>query len=136
MGFSLAADPVTEANSGIPPAINAEAPKYPEGQVLVVVPNSLASQWLSEASKLLESDKWIVMEYIRGELNATEFWTEVWPKALSKARENISGDGFNNESQNSQLEKRGPFIILIATHSVSSLPLRVFVTKRALGCSL
>ena len=78
---------------------------------------------------MLEKDKWIVMEYVRGENSAKEFWQDAWPLALDRARKQLKGENFRN-AKDEEIEKMGPFIILIATHAVSgALDLSMFVIE-------
>lgn len=69
----------------LPPSVRwgcdeASKETLPDGQFLVVVPNPLINQWISEAKRMLQKDAWNIIRYPSSVEDRISFWSEVWPK--------------------------------------------------------
>ncbi|KAH8114058.1 P-loop containing nucleoside triphosphate hydrolase protein [Phellopilus nigrolimitatus] len=83
---------VTEAQrKGVLPPIAAASQKwgwggpekvFPQGHILVCVPNMLTDQWESEALRFLDARYWNIVKYPQSKRDAPKFWSEVWSEKV------------------------------------------------------
>ncbi len=53
--------------------------RFPDGHILIVVPNMLVTQWVDELQRFLRNDIWNIVPYPTSSSHVEGFWREIWP---------------------------------------------------------